>query len=125
MSGIIAPYSAAQITAEGYQIELMIRAALLRARTAIPVKVAAVYPGTGSPPSIGTVDVQPLVETVDGSGRLWSLGTVYGAPFVRLQGGTSAVVLDPQVGDIGLAVVCDRDITSVLATGAEAAPGSA
>lgn len=35
------------------------------------------------------------------------------APYFRLQSGANAVILDPQVGDIGLACVADRDISSV------------
>lgn len=92
----------------------------------MPVKVVAVHPGTGSPPTIGTVDVQPLVQTEDGSGKLWSLDTTYGAPFIRIQSGSSALVIDPSVNDIGLAVVCDRDISAVLASGGQlSGPGSA
>jgi len=119
-------YTPAQISAESLRSELLIRSLLLDVRIAVPVKVVAVHPGTGTPPLIGTVDVQPLVQTVDGSGKLWALGEVYGAPFIRLQAGGSAIVLDPVVNDIGLAVVCDRDISSVLASGGElSGPGSA
>jgi adhesin HecA-like repeat protein len=126
MSEVFPGYSPAEISADALRQELLIRTLLLGVRTAMPVKVIAVHPGTGTPPSIGTVDVQPLVQTVDGTGKLWSLGEVYGAQFLRLQAGSNAVVIDPQVGDIGLAVVCDRDISSVIAAnGALSGPGSA
>lgn len=126
MPDITPSYGPAQISAEALRTELLIRTLLMEARTAIPVKVVAVHPGTGSPPSIGTVDVQPLVQTVDGNGKLWSLETTHDAPFIRLQSGSSAVVIDPSVNDIGLAIVCDRDISSVIASGGElSAPGSA
>ena len=106
--------------------EALIRSLIAGVRTAIPVKVLAVYPGTGSPPLIGRVDLQPLVQWVDATGRLWPLGQALNAPFLRLQAGSSAVVIDPVVGDIGLGVVCDRDISSVLgAAGQPSAPGSA
>lgn len=119
-------YGPSQIAAEALRRELLIRKLLLGVRTAIPVEVVAVHPGAGSPPEIGTVDVQPLVNWVDGNGQLWSLEQVYGAPYGRIQSGSSAVVLDPTPGDIGLAVVCDRDISSVIASGGEqSGPGSA
>jgi hypothetical protein len=118
-------FTAAQIAAEALRHESLIRANIKDIRTAIPVQVMAVHLGEGSPPSIGAVDVQPLVQTVDGSGRLWSLGVTYGAQFSRLQSGSTAIILDPSVGDIGLATVCDRDISSVIASGALAGPGSA
>jgi hypothetical protein len=118
-------FSATQVSSPALRDQLLILSLLKDARTAIPVQVMAVHPGTGNPPSIGTVDVQPLVQTVDGTGRLWNLGVTYGAPFCRAQAGNTAFVLDPAVNDIGLAVVCDRDISSVMAAAGLAAPGSA
>ncbi len=86
------------------------------------VKVEAVYGGgTGTPP---TVDVQPLVSQIDGFGNQTPHGVVHGMPCFRLQGGAGAVILDPVVGDIGIAVICDRDISNVKATAAAAPPGS-
>lgn len=125
MSAVLPNFDPAQITTDALRTELLIRALLLEARTAIPVKVVAVHPGQGTPPAIGTVDVQPQVQTVDGSGKLWSLATVYSAQFCRIQAGATAIVIDPAVDDIGLAVVCDRDITSVIAAAGLAGPGSA
>ena len=43
---------------------------------------------------------------------------------MRIQGGANAVILDPQVGDIGIAVFCDRDISALKSTGKAALPGS-
>ncbi|OYW78658.1 MAG: hypothetical protein B7Z19_06770, partial [Polynucleobacter sp. 32-46-5] len=40
------------------------------------------------------------------------------------QGGANGVILDPVVGDIGIATVCDRDISTVKNTGGVSAPGS-
>lgn len=88
------------------------------------VKVVAVHPGSGDPPAAGTVDVQPLVKQVDGNNNATSHGTVFGVPFLRLQGGTGGVIADPAVGDVGLLIVSDRDITNVKSTKAEATPGS-
>ena len=114
------------LASEALRQELLIRSLLLTARTAIPVKVLAVHPVEGSPPAIGTVDVQPLVQTVDGSGNRWPMAPVYGVPFMRIQAGGTAIVVDPVVNDIGLAVACDRDISGVLASGGQqSGPGSA
>lgn len=124
MSAVQANFDPSQIVVEALRTELLIRSLINDVRTAIPVKVVAVHPGTGIPPAIGTVDVQPLVQTVDGSGKLWLLGVTYGAAFCRIQAGNTAIVVDPAVNDIGLAVVCDRDISSVLALGAALATPS-
>ena len=72
----------------------------------------------------GTVDVLPLVNQVDGRGNAVPHQTVHGLPYQRLLGGTNAVILDPQVGDIGVCVFADRDISAVKATGKQSNPGS-
>lgn len=95
---------------------LLIERILAGAHTATIVRVMAV---SGS-----TVDAQPLVHQVDGAGQVQPHGTVHGMPFVRWQGGTAAVILDPVAGDIGLAVFASRDISGVKATGAASPPGS-
>jgi hypothetical protein len=117
-------FSPSNLTADALRAELLIRSMLMDVRTAIPVKVMAIHPGAGSPPAIGSVDVQPLVQTVDGSGKLWSLGVTYGASFIRVQGGGNALILDPAPQDVGLAIACDRDISSVIASAGLAGPAS-
>jgi hypothetical protein len=124
MSAVEPNFGPAQTVVEALRIELLIRTLIREIRTAIPVKVIAVYPGSGSPPGVGKVDVQPLVQTVDGSGKLWNLGVTYGASFSRNEANGNSIIMDPGVGDIGLATVCDRDISSVLASGGLAGPGS-
>lgn len=119
-------FDSSNLVADALRTELLIRSILMGVRTAIPVEVMAVYPGTGTPPGIGTVDLKPLVQTVDGNGVLWPIEIVYGAQFLRAQSGGSAFILDPDVGDIGLAVVNDRDISSVIASGGQlSGPASA
>ncbi len=118
MSDVQPNFSPDQILLESLRTELLIRSLIRDVRTTIPVKVVAVHPGVGTPPTIGTVDVQPLIKTVDGSGKQWLTGVTYTAPFSRIQSGGTAIVIDPSVNDIGLASVCDRDISSVVALGA-------
>ena len=85
------------------------------------VKVVAVHV-TGL--TLGTVDVQPLVSQVDGAGNPVPHGVIYGLPYVRMQAGPWAIIIDPQAGDVGLCGFCMRDISKVKATGAVALPGS-
>lgn len=94
-----------------------------KVRTATLVKVVSVTNSGGLSP-VGTVDVQPLVNQVDSAQNGTSHGQVHELPYLRLQGGTNAIVMDPKIGDIGLAVFADRDISSVKATKARANPGS-
>lgn len=88
------------------------------------VQIVAVHPGTGTPPIAGTVDVQLLVQQIDGSGNVQSNGVVYGIPFFRLQGGKWAVICDPDVGDFGYVVCSDRDVSNVVKNPGQATPGS-
>lgn len=80
---------------------------------------------TGKVEPIGRVDVQPLVKLMDGLGKTFSHGVVHNLPYFRLQGGADkAIILDPKVGDIGIAVIADRDISVVKKTSKESPPGS-
>lgn len=91
--------------------------------TTMPVQVKAVSSSGGVAP-IGTVDLQPLVHQIDGRGNSVPHGVIAGVPYSRLQGGANAIILDPQVGDIGLAAFAMRDISAVIAKGAPNIPGS-
>jgi hypothetical protein len=87
------------------------------------VKVMGVT-NAGDVSPVGFVDVQPLVNQLDGWNNAVPHGTIYHLPYFRLQGGANAVVIDPQKGDIGVAIIEDRDISSVKANRAQANPGS-
>jgi hypothetical protein len=89
----------------------------------MPVKIVSVTNSGGVSP-IGYVDVQPLVGAMDGAGVVWPHGVIHNVPYMRIQGGANAIILDPQVGDIGIASVCDRDISAVKAAKDSAPPGS-
>lgn len=90
--------------------------------TATIAEVVAVHGGGTGP--VGTVDVQFLVNQVDGKGVSVPHGKAYGLPYLRYQGGSSAVIIDPQPGDIGTVVFASRDISSVVANRGQANPGS-
>lgn len=62
---------------------------------------------------VGFVDVRPLVSQINQSGQVVAHGVIHNIPFMRLQGGTSAVIIDPKVNDIGMCGFCSRDISSV------------
>ncbi|WP_258956167.1 Gp138 family membrane-puncturing spike protein [Achromobacter aegrifaciens] len=97
--------------------------ALARLSTSTVVRVVAVTNAGGLAP-VGFVDVQPLVNQLDGAGNAVPHGVLHHLPYFRLQGGTDAVILDPKVGDLGIAVFASRDISAVKASKAQANPGS-
>ncbi len=101
----------------------VIQQALAKVQTATIVKVIACSnDGDASP--VGTVDVQILVNQISGQMVATPHVTMYGLPYLRVQGGANAVILDPAPGDIGIAVFASRDITNVKSTKAQSNPGS-
>ena len=108
-------------------LRFVVKQALANVQTATIVKVIACSNDGGLSP-VGTVDVQILANQVSiGSGGQM-VGTphltMYGLPYLRVQGGANAIIIDPQPGDIGIAVFASRDITNVKSTKAQANPGS-
>jgi hypothetical protein len=73
----------------------------------------------------GTVDATVLVNQVGGGGTNPTEHiSIYGMQYLRIQGGKNAVIMDPQVGDIGIAIFAMRDQTNVIAAKGPASPGS-
>lgn len=92
-------------------------------QTVTLVEVQAVTNSGGISP-VGTVDVLPLVNQMTGDRIAVPHGVLYRVPYFRLQGGANAIILDPQVGDIGLCCFASRDISAVKAQKGAAPPGS-
>lgn len=103
-------------------LRFLILQRLLNVQTISVVRVVAVNPGGVGP--VGTVDVLPLVGQVDGSGTVIPHVTIFKRPYVRLQGGVNAVILDPVVGDLGVCLFCSRDISAVITSKAPSPPSS-
>lgn len=106
------------------QHSFLVKQALNRVSTMKIVKVTKVKQGAGALATTGTVDVLPLVNQTDGVGNSTKHGTVFSLQYIRVQGGKNAVIMDPEVGDIGLAIVSDRDTSAVIKKKGQANPGS-
>ncbi|QDX29563.1 Gp138 family membrane-puncturing spike protein [Dickeya poaceiphila] len=107
----------ADISCEGNSLAFVFRQMLSRCSF---VELAQVTAITGS-----TLTVRRFVNPVDASGKkINDTDLIYNVPFMRLQHGQSAVIMNPSVGDVGLILVCDRDISLVKSSGAQAIPGS-
>lgn len=76
--------------------------------TAIPVIVEKTYSFTKTDMA-GYVDVRPVIKSVDNFGRVVEPAVIYKIPFMRYQAGNAAVILNPVVGDVGLAIFAQRD----------------
>ncbi|MCX5616993.1 baseplate assembly protein [Bombella sp. TMW 2.2559] len=86
------------------------------------VQVMAVHAGEAS--ITGTVDVQPMVHQQDALGRAYPRQMIHNVPYLRIQGGTSALIIDPKPGDIGFIIISGRDHTHAVTTREPAPPAS-
>ena len=104
-------------------VEFVITQLLNKRNYTTLVQVMAVR-SAGEVAPVGFVDVQIMLNQIDAAGNSMPHGIVNNVPYFRLQGGANAVIIDPQVGDIGMATFADRDISSVKANRAISNPGS-
>lgn len=124
-SGQLSPgHDGGQFGAQVFLLQQM----LARCNTTELVKVIACRPiGVESTDPLlmsGTVDIKLMVNMINGDKEPFEHGIIYNIPYFRLQGGGNAVKLDPVAGDIGIAVFCARDISTVKATKEISIPGS-
>ena len=83
--------------------------------TSLPVVVTAVE-RKGEDAGAGYVTVKPLLQPRNNSGDGLEVTTIPKLPYFRLQHGKAAIICDPKVGDIGLAVVAKHDISNINGT---------
>lgn len=109
-------------TGIGAAIDDIVSSAIGELGTSILVRVEDV---NSSDTSIaGKVDVLPLVKQQDANGVPYPREVIRGVPYLRIQGGTSALIIDPSVGDIGFIVVAGRDMTNAILTREPSPPAS-
>lgn len=81
--------------------------------TAIPCKVVAIEkPEQRGVNIVGFVDIQLMIEQTNGQKKGNETAIVCNVPYVRIQGGTNAVIIDPEINDLGVAIFASRDITN-------------
>ena len=109
----VANYAAgnSQYNALSFMIQQAIRE---QVNTCIICKVVGV--------SDGYVDVLPLVTQISGKDEAIAPTTLYHLPFMRYHAGIAAVILNPVVGDIGLAVFAGKDCSNVKVGTSEPVP---
>lgn len=109
----VANYAAgnSQYNALSFMIQQAIRE---QVNTCIICKVVGV--------SDGYVDVLPMVTQVSGKDEAIAPTTLYKLPYMRYHAGVAAVILNPVVGDIGLAVFAGKDCSNVKVGTSEPVP---
>jgi len=101
----------------------VIQQMLSRMQTSTVVRVEKCSNSGGLSP-VGFVDVTPLVNQIDAQGNPVQHVTIYNVPYSRMQGGANAVIIDPEPGDVGIALFASRDISQVKSTRKQGNPGS-
>lgn len=96
---------------------------LSRIETSLPVRVVSVTTD-GAVGLSGFVDAVPVVQMLDGDNNTVDHATIFRLPYCRVQGGENAIIIDPEVGDLGVAVFASRDIANVKVARGDAPPGS-
>ena len=99
--------------------EFMIEQAIKRMSKAALVQVTKVSTN-GSVAPVGTVSIAPLVKMQDALGGVRNHGIINSVPYFRMQGGKDqAIIMDPKVGSIGVAIFMDRDTSSAKKNNAQ------
>ena len=104
-------------------ISYLVQQAIGKIQTATIVRIEKCTNNGGLTP-VGYVDVTPMVSQIDAAGVTMPHTTIYNVPYFRIQGGANAIIIDPEIGDLGICVFASRDITKVKNTKAQSAPGS-
>lgn len=86
---------------------------LLGVHTCQLVQVQAVQPVSGK---VGFLTCVPMNLDTSTNNVVLADSSIFNVPYMRYQGGSSAVILDPVPGDIGLAIFAEDDITSIKQT---------
>jgi hypothetical protein len=92
-------------------------------QTSTLVKVISCTNNGGLSP-VGRVTVQPCVNQMTGLRQAVPHGQIFNCLYSRVSGGRNAIIVDPEVNDLGLMVFCSRDISNVIANIGPANPGS-
>lgn len=103
-------------------INTIVKNLLLKVQTISIAQVKSCTNDGGLSP-FGFVSLQVLVNLMN-SGQPVPHGIIPNIPYLRIQGGANAIIMDPEDEDIGIVLFCSRDISAVKSTQAAANPSS-
>lgn len=108
----VANQTPASVASEYATIQFIVQQLINGMATAALVRVQKCT-NAGELAPVGKADLQFLTDQVASDGQTIPQGTVFAAPYVRMQGGGNAVILDPAPGDLGVCVFAMRDISPI------------
>lgn len=98
--------------------QFFIKNALSKIRTAFLAKVLKVYKDKT------LVDVLPIIKGIDADGNELKQSPVFRLPYFQYRGGINQITITPDIGDYGLCIASDRDITDFKLYTKETKPAS-
>lgn len=112
MTEAVSQQHASDQATEFAALQFIIASYVAQMATATLVRVVSCTNSGGLSPW-GTVDVQPVIAQLAGDNTAVQHQRLFRLPYVRIQGGANAVILDPEPGDLGVAIFASRDITAL------------
>jgi hypothetical protein len=112
MTEFVSQQKASDSATEFAALQFIIASYVAQLATATLVRVISCT-NTGGLSPWGTVDVQPVIAQLAGDNTAVQHQRLFRLPYVRIQGGVNAVIIDPQEGDLGVAIFASRDITAL------------
>lgn len=116
-------FTPTQLLGNVNQQTFIINSLISKIQTATIVKVESCT-NSGGLSEVGYVNVLPLVNQVCSDDSSIPHTIIHNIPYFRLQGGSNAIIIDPNAGDIGICVFSSRDISNVKKNKKQSNPGS-
>ena len=102
------------VTSEYNTLAFAIWQILAEVQTITLVKVISCT-NNGDVSPVGNVTVQPIINQMTGNRQSVTHGQLSQVPYIRIQGGDNAIIIDPKPGDVGACGFCSRDIAAAKA----------
>lgn len=98
--------------------QFMIKSALSKIKTAFLAKVIKTYKEQTM------VDVLPIIKGIDADGNELNQTAIFRVPYFQYRGGINQITITPVIGDYGLCIASDRDITDFKLFAKESKPAT-
>lgn len=112
MTDAVSQQHASDTATEFAMYQFLISSYVAQMATATLVRVVSCT-NSGGLAKWGTVDVQPVITQLAGDNTAVQHQQLFRLPYSRIQGGKNAVIIDPEPGDLGIAVFASRDISAL------------
>lgn len=121
-SAVNNPFTADESSGGAREFQAVVNRMIGQIYTVTVVRVVSV--DAGATGAVGFLNATDMIQQMDGNNQGMENVPMINMPYFRLQGGANAVIIDPEVGDLGIALFARRDITELKRNKREAPPPS-